>query len=95
MIGVYHSVRLEEVRYALGNYIKRITSVGSHDGRNQGTITGIILHSYKCPHNELEATHLDTSSDPVPPVLFRIEVVSKKAAHVLEETVLWSKEVYP
>lgn len=46
-------------------------------------------------HEEFKPAHVDPARSPVLVHLDRIEVVTQKSAHVLEDAVLWLEEINP
>ncbi len=46
-------------------------------------------------HEEFKPTHADPARRPVLVHLDRIEIVTQESAHVLEDAVLWLKEINP
>ena len=54
-----------------------------------------ILHCEHSVHEEFKPAHVDPACSPVLVHLDRIEIVTQKSAHVLEDAVLWLKEIDP
>jgi hypothetical protein len=65
------------------------------DGNFYSRGTTNVLHREHSVHEEFKPTHVDPTCSPVLVHLDRIEIVTQKSAHVLEDAVLWLEEINP
>jgi hypothetical protein len=65
------------------------------DGNLDSRGTTNVLHRKHSVHEEFKPAHVDPARSPVLVHLDRIEVVTQKSAHVLEDAVLWLEEINP
>jgi hypothetical protein len=65
------------------------------DGNFYSRGTTNVLHCEHGVHEKFKPAHVDPTRSPVLVHLDRIEIVTQKSAHVLEDAVLWLKEIDP
>ena len=54
-----------------------------------------VLHRKHSVHEEFEPAHANPTRSPMLVHLNRIEIVTQKSAHVLENAILWLEEIDP
>jgi hypothetical protein len=65
------------------------------DGNLYNRGTSNVLHREHSVHEKFKPTHVNPARSSVLVHLDRIEIVTQKPAHVLEDAVLWLQEINP